>query len=121
MNWPAIIRACTGMNEEQYCQLEYETGVDFLALMESDSPALLAFLERSPEFWAFWREQFWQLGREFINRNRIEEVRKMNKDIVRDKFETYCSLVKVSDTGAKGYYYLAIQLQKELQGQTAEE
>lgn len=116
MNWPAIIRGLTGMNQEEYNQMEYQAGREFLELMESDNPELMAYLERSYIFWNWWRRQFWRLGREFINRNGIEACRATSQNIVREKLEAYCSIVKVSDYGVSSYSYLVTEAQRTLKG-----
>lgn len=114
MNWPAVIRNLTGMSQEQYQQLEFTVGMSFLEMMEDDKPELRAHLERSEQYWKWWRLQFPKLGREFINRNRLEVLRTINKDIVRARFEAYCSIVKVSDYGTRSYIDVALQAQRAL-------
>lgn len=115
MDWPAIIRNVTGMSQEDYNRLEYEAGQEFLEMMEGDNPALLAHLERSYQYWNWWRRQFWRLCREFINRNGIEICRRTNKDFVRERLESYCRIVKISDYGVTSYGHLVqnIELGKQ--------
>lgn len=114
MNWASVIRGVTGMSQDQYTELEYETGLSFLEMMEEDNPALLCHLERSEDYWRWWRVQFPKLGREFINRNRIEHLNKLKKEVVQSRFRDYVGIVKVSDYGTRSYIDVALRAQRQL-------
>lgn len=61
-------------NELQYCDFQYRMGLEFLQEYIPGAPEGIAYLERHPVFWAWWRNQ-WTLRDEIYLNSDISTVR----------------------------------------------
>lgn len=61
-------------SELQYCDFQYRMGLEFLQEYIPGDPYGIAYLERHPVFWAWWRNQ-WTLRDEIYLNSDISTVR----------------------------------------------
>lgn len=97
----ALLRA-TEISQEQYYELSYNVGVQFIQEMEGENPAFVAYLERSTMFWAWWSGQFEQLTLEFYHRN-AQYLPHFRAHYLAARYRAYVTLVKISAGGIESY------------------
>jgi|GEM_PF-5149793 len=106
MKWDALIQNLAGISQAQYNILTYEAGMAWLAEMEKDNERLIATLERSAIYWAWWRRQFRQLTMDFIRCYGIEALRTDKAHYVEKEYRNFVQEIKVGRYGLSSYVHL---------------